>query len=151
MDVPKTKIILAADHAGFELKEKLKKFLQQSDISFEDYSPKLVNEDDYPDVAFKAAQRVAKAKEMGVFICGTGIGMCIAANKVKGIRATMAYDEVTARLSRQHNDANVLCLGGRLTDEKTAISILKIWLNTRFLEGHYTRRNEKIHRFEGGL
>jgi ribose 5-phosphate isomerase B len=151
MNIPKTKIILAADHGGFDLKEKVKKWLQSQGIEFQDYSPKLINEDDYPDVAFKAAQRVAKAKEMGVFICGTGIGMCMAANKVKGIRAAMAYDETSARLSRQHNDANVICLGGRTTSEKTAILIVKTWLTTRFLEGHYTRRNDKIRMYEGGL
>ena len=151
MQVPKTKIILAADHGGFELKEKLKKVLQANDIIFEDLSPKMVEGDDYPDIAFRAAQKVAKNKELGIFLCGTGLGMCIAANKVKGIRAAMAYDEATARLSRQHNDANVLCLGGRTTDEKTATIILKTWLTTRFLEGHYTRRTEKIKRFEGGF
>ncbi len=151
MDIPKTKIILAADHAGFELKEKLKKYLESSNITFDDLSPKLIPEDDYPDEAFKAGQKVAKVKALGVFICGTGMGMCMAANKVRGIRAAMAYDETTARLSRQHNDANVLCLGGRTTDEKKAISILKVWLTTRFLEGHYTRRNEKLARYEGGL
>lgn len=150
MDIPKTKIILAADHAGFELKEKLKKFLQSSNIIFEDLSPKLVEGDDYPDAAFRAAQKVAKTKALGVFICGTGMGMCIAANKVKGIRAAMAYDETSARLSRQHNDANVLCLGGRTTNEKTAVTILKTWLTTRFLEGHYVRRNDKIRMFENG-
>jgi len=151
MDVPKTKIILAADHGGFELKEKLKKFLQTSGITFEDLSPKLVEGDDYPDVAFIAAQRVAKFKELGVFVCGSGIGTCIAANKVKGIRAAAAYDEKMARVSRQDNDSNVLCLGGRFTDEKTAITILRAWLTTRFLEGRHTRRIEKIKRFEGSL
>lgn len=151
MEFPKTKIILAADHAGFELKEKLKKFFKDSQILFEDITPKLVNDDDYPDVAFIAAQKVAKQKEMGVFVCGSGIGMCIAANKVRGIRAALAYDETSARLSRQHNDANVLCLGGRTTDEKTALTILKTWLTTRFLEGPHARRVEKIKRFEGSL
>lgn len=150
MDFPKTKIILAADHGGFELKEKIKRYLEASSMTFEDLSPKLVPEDDYPDTAFRAAQKVAKTKALGVFICGTGMGMCMAANKVKGIRAALAYDETTARLSRQHNDANVLCLGGRTTNEKTALTILKTWLTTRFLEGHYTRRNEKIRMFEGG-
>jgi len=151
MDIPKTKIILAADHAGFELKEKLKKFLQSNSILFEDLSPKFVEDDDYPDVAFIAAQRVAKFKELGVLVCGSGIGMCMAANKVKGIRAALAYDESSARLSRQHNDANVLCIGGRTTDEKTAVIILKTWLTTRFLEGRHARRVDKIKRFEGGL
>ena len=151
MDIPKTKIILAADHAGFELKEKLKKVLQDNDILFEDLSPKLIKDDDYPDIAFKAAQKVAKLRAKGVFVCGTGLGMCIAANKVKGIRAAPAYDDTGARISRQHNDANVLCIGARLTDEKTAISILKTWLTTAFLEGRHARRVEKIRMFEGGL
>ena len=151
MEFGKTKVILAADHAGFELKEKLKQVLKDNEIPFDDLYPKLIKDDDYPDVAFKAAQRVAKYKELGVFVCGTGLGMCLAANKVKGVRATLAYDEATARLSRQHNDSNVLCLGGRTTDDKTAVSILKTWLTTRFLEGPYARRVEKIKRFEGGL
>jgi ribose 5-phosphate isomerase B len=151
MEFGKTKVILAADHAGFELKEKLKQVLKDNEIPFDDLYPKLIKDDDYPDVAFKASQKVAKAKELGVFVCGTGLGMCLAANKVKGIRATLAYDETTARLGRQHNDSNVLCLGGRTTDDKTAVSILKTWLTTRFLEGPYARRVEKIKRFEGGL
>jgi ribose 5-phosphate isomerase B len=151
MEMGKTKVILAADHAGFELKEKLKQVLKDNEIPFDDLYPKLIKDDDYPDVAFKAAQKVAKYKELGVFICGTGLGMCLAANKVKGIRATLAYDEATARMGRQHNDSNVLCLGGRTTDDKTAVSILKTWLTTRFLEGPYARRVEKIKRFEGSL
>jgi ribose 5-phosphate isomerase B len=151
MEFGKTKVILAADHAGFELKEKLKQVLKDNEIPFDDLYPKLIKDDDYPDVAFKAAQKVAKAKELGVFVCGTGLGMCLAANKVRGIRATLAYDEATARLGRQHNDSNVLCLGGRTTNDKTAVSILKTWLTTRFLEGPYARRVEKIKRFEGSL
>ena len=151
MEFGKTKVILAADHAGFELKEKLKQVLKDNEIPFDDLYPKLIKDDDYPDVAFKASQRVAKYKELGVFVCGTGLGMCMAANKVRGIRATLAYDEATARMSRQHNDSNVLCMGGRTTDDKTAVIILKTWLTTRFLEGPYARRVEKIKRFEGGL
>ena len=151
MEIQKTKIILAADHAGFELKEKLKKVVEDNEIPFEDLYPKLVKDDDYPDIAFRAAQKVAKLKVRGVFVCGTGLGMCIAANKVKGIRATPAYDETSARISRQHNDANVLCLGARMTDEKTAIAILKTWLTTGFLEGRHARRVDKIKMFEGTL
>jgi len=151
MEVQKTKIILAADHAGFELKEKLKKVLEANEISYEDLYPKLVKDDDYPDIAFRAAQKVSKLKARGVFICGTGLGMCIAANKVKGIRATPAYDEAGARIARQHNDTNVLCLGARMTDEKTAIAILKTWLTTGFLEGRHARRLDKIKMFEGTL
>jgi ribose 5-phosphate isomerase B len=151
METQKTKIVLAADHAGFELKEKLKKVLTENEIQFEDMSPKLIEGDDYPDVAFRAAQKVAKTRQKGVFICGTGLGMCIAANKVKGIRATPVYDEAGARISRRDNDSNVLCLGARTTDEKTAISIMKTWLTTGFLEGRHARRVEKIMRFEGTL
>ena len=146
--MPKEKIILAADHAGFELKEKLKEVLKENELSFDDLSPELVPEDDYPDIAFKAAKKVAREKARGVLICGTGIGMCMAANKVKGVRAAMAYDETTARLSRQHNDANILCLGGRTTDELTAKKILKTWLSTRFLEGRHLTRVEKISKYE---
>jgi ribose 5-phosphate isomerase B len=145
----KAKIILAADHAGFALKEKLKEFLQDSNIPFVDLSPKLVDGDDYPDIAFMAAKKVVRSKSMGVFICGTGAGMCIAANKVKGVRAAVAYDEKTARIIRQDNDSNVLCLAGRITDEKTAVIILKTWLTTRFLEGRHARRIDKIRAFEG--
>jgi ribose 5-phosphate isomerase B len=151
MEVQKTKIILAADHAGFELKEKLKKIIADNEIPFEDLYPKLVKDDDYPDIAFRASQRVAKLKIRGVFVCGTGIGMCLASNKVKGIRATHVYDETSARISRQHNDANVLCLGARVTDEKTAVTILKTWLTTGFLEGRHARRVDKIKMFEGTL
>lgn len=146
--MPKEKIILAADHGGFELKEKLKEVLRENELSFDDLSPELVPGDDYPDVAFKAAKKVAREKARGVLICGTGIGMCMAANKVKGVRAAMAYDEASARLSRQHNDANILCLGGRTTDELTAKKILKVWLSTRFLEGRYLTRVEKIRKYE---
>jgi len=146
--LPKEKIILAADHGGFELKEKLKEVLRENELSFDDLSPELVPGDDYPDVAFKAAKKVAREKARGVLICGTGIGMCMAANKVKGVRAAMAYDEASARLSRQHNDANILCLGGRTTDELTAKKILKVWLSTRFLEGRYLTRVEKIRKYE---
>jgi len=148
--LPKEKIILAADHGGFELKEKLKEVLRENELSFDDLSPELVPGDDYPDVAFKAAKKVARQKARGVLICGTGIGMCMAANKVKGVRAAMAYDEASARLSRQHNDANILCLGGRTTDELTAKRILKVWLSTRFLEGRYLTRVEKIRKYELG-
>lgn len=145
------KIIMAADHAGFALKEKLKRFLEENNIRVEDLSPELIENDDYPDIAFKAARKVAKEKARGILICGTGIGMCIAANKVKGIRAALAHNELTARLSRQHNNSNILCLGGRTTDEATARKILKAWLNTSFLEGRHLARVEKISNYENPM
>ena len=142
------KLIIASDHAGFMLKENLKLILQNSNVDFEDLTPELKPEDDYPDIAFKAAKRIARDKSKGVLICGSGIGMCIAANKIKGIRAAVAYDELTARLSRQHNDTNVLCLGARTTDEKKSKDALKTWLSTRFLEGRHKTRVEKIREYE---
>lgn len=148
MDEKKKKVVLAADHAGFELKEKLKDVLKESEIAFDDLSPEFNKDDDYPDHAFKAATKVVREKTRGVFICGTGIGMCLASNKVKGARAVPAYDEKTARLGRQEEDSNVLCLGSRLTDERTAKKILKAWLTTRFLEGRHARRVNKVIEFE---
>ncbi len=148
MDEKKKKIIFAADHAGYELKEKLKSVLEENEIPFEDVSPELVKDDDYPDHAFRGARKVVRENARGVFLCGNGMGMCIAANKVKGIRAVRAYNEKTARMSRQEDDSNVLCIGARLTDEDTAKKILKAWLTTRFLEGRHVRRVEKIKEFE---
>ncbi|KYK27134.1 hypothetical protein AYK26_00375 [Euryarchaeota archaeon SM23-78] len=150
MDEKKKKVILASDHAGFELKEKLKDVLKENEIPFDDLTPRFDKDDDYPDYAFKAANKVVREKARGILICGTGIGMCIAANKVKGVRAAMAYDEKTARLARQHNDSNILCIGSRTTEEDEAKKILKTWLTTRFLEGTHARRVEKIKEFEMG-
>lgn len=150
MDKKKKKVILAADHAGYELKEKLKEIFEENEIDIDDASPEFVREDDYPDHAFKASRKVVREKARGVFVCGTGIGMCICANKVKGIRAVQAYDEKTARLGRQEEDSNVLCLGARIVDEVEAKRILKAWLTTRFLEGRHARRVNKIKEFEKG-
>jgi len=144
----KKSIIIASDHAGFDLKEKLKEVLEENEILFEDLTPVFVKDDDYPDIAFKAARKVMREKTRGVLVCGTGTGMCIAANKVRGVRAAVAYDEKSARLSRQHNDSNVLCIGARMVDEITAKNILKTWLTTRFLEGRHARRVEKIKKYE---
>lgn len=148
MDEKKKKVVLAADHAGYELKEKLKPILEENEIAYEDVSPEFERDDDYPDHAFRGARKVIRENARGVFICGSGMGMCIAANKVKGIRAVRAFDEKTARMGRQEDDSNVLCIGARLTDEENAIKMLKAWLTSRFLEGRHTRRVEKIKEFE---
>lgn len=144
----KEKIILAADHGGFELKDKIKKYLASIEFDVEDLSEKFDESDDYPDICFKAAKKVAKGETKGIFFCGTGIGMCICANKVKGIRAANVNDELEARLSKQHNNANVLCLGGRVLDEKKAIVIVRAWLSSSFLEGRHQRRVDKITQYE---
>lgn len=148
MEEKKKPIILASDHAGFELKEKLKDVLKENEVPFEDITLEFDKDDDYPDHAFRAARRVVRENTRGIFVCGTGIGMSMCANKIKGVRAALAYDEKSARLGRQHNDTNVLCLGARTTDETIAKNILKAWLTTRFLEGRHTRRVEKIRKYE---
>jgi ribose 5-phosphate isomerase B len=126
----RSKILIAADHGGFNLKEKLKAYIREMDYEIQDigtYSEEAV---DYPLIAQKLAKKVSKEKLRGILICGTGIGMCIASNKIKGIRSALAYDEETARLSREHNDSNILCLGGRTTRIDMAKKIVKIWLTT---------------------
>ena len=138
-------VALGADHAGFELKEALKAWLIDQGGEVVDlgaHSPEPV---DYPDYAEAVALAVADGKaERGVLVCGTGIGMAIAANKVPGVRAALCGDLYAARMSREHNDANVLCLGGRLTGREMAIDILRMWLATAFAGGRHERRVGKI-------
>lgn len=140
-------LYVASDHGGFELKEELKKYLKKNNIEYKDLGPdNLDNADDYPDFALKVAKKVAKnIDNKGILVCGTGIGMCMTANKIKGIRAALCYDERTAKLSREHNDSNILCLGGRTTHTDKAIEIVNTWLNTEFndVERH-KRRVEKM-------
>lgn len=144
-------IIIGSDHAGFRLKEDIKTFFDKHGYSYVDVGT--YNDEkkvDYPDYAKKVAVQVAKNKgDKGILICGTGVGMCIAANKIKGIRAAVCYDVKTAKQSREHGDVNVLCLGGRVTKIETAVKIVNVWLNTKFsnIERH-KRRIEKIKRLE---
>jgi len=141
------KIYLGADHAGWERKEKIKEWLSVDGLNFEDLSsPWPDPEDDYPDVAFKVAEQVAAENEtLGVLICGSGIGMCTAANKVKGIRAATVYNVWMAEVSRKDNDANILCLPGRTLEDNEVKEIIKIWLETNFSgENRHTRRINKI-------
>jgi ribose 5-phosphate isomerase B len=139
------KIALGADHAGFELKEKIKQYLLEKGIAVDDrgtHSPQSV---DYPDYAFRVAEEVAAGKaDSGILVCGSGIGMSIAANKVHGVRAAHVTSEMEAQLSREHNDANVLAVGGRVLDEGTARRIVDRWLNTDFAGGRHQQRVEKI-------
>lgn len=140
-------VYLGADHAGFPVKEKLKKFLQKKRIDFVDLGAlKLKLDDDYPDYAFKVAKAVSKHKDSkGILVCGTGIGMGIAANKVRGIRAAMAYDLYSAKMSRLHNDTNILELRGRNFSYKMNEKIVSLWLKTSFSkEARHKRRIAKI-------
>lgn len=125
-------IIIGSDHAGFELKEKIIKYLKQLKYSIEDlgaYSAKLV---DYPLIGKKVAEKVAKTNSIGILICGAGIGMCMVANKIKGIRAALCYDEFTAKVAREHNNANILCLGARTKSANNYKEIIKTFLKTDF-------------------
>ena len=125
-------IYIGSDHAGYQLKEFLKKHLDKRKIKYKDLGTYSEEPVDYPDIAYKVAKKVANEKAKGILICGTGIGMCIAANKVKGIRAAVAYDAYSAKMSREHNDANVLCLRGRNINMKKQAKLVNIWLKTEF-------------------
>ena len=141
------KIALASDHAGYELKEAIKDFLTAYKVI--DFGTHSTESMDYPDTGFKAAEAVAKGDcEKGILICGSGLGMSIVANKVKGIRATSCNSAKLARLSRQHNDANILVLQGRFISKKQAGDIISVWLSTEFDGGRHIQRIEKIKKYE---
>ena len=139
------KICISSDHAGYEIKEFIKEHLIKSKISIIDLGPFLKKSVDYPDYAKKVSNRVSKRKsDIGILVCGSGTGMAISANKTKGIRAAVGYNIKSTQLSRQHNNANVLCLGSRLTKKKDIKKIIKIFLNTKFEGGRHKRRVKKI-------
>ena len=145
------KIAIGSDHRGFDAKRHLVSLLQQLGHEVLDVGPQSRDSVDYPDYAFQVARAVSEAQvERGVLICGTGIGMCIAANKVHGVRAAPCHDSITAEMSRRHNDANVLCLSADLLGEELIDRMVKIWLETEFEGGRHARRVEKIVRFEAG-
>jgi ribose 5-phosphate isomerase B len=138
-------VAVGADHAGFLLKEALKGWLIDHGYQVADYGTHSAEPVDYPDYAAQVAEAVAEGKvERGVLVCGTGIGMTIAANKVPGVRAALCSDLYTARMSREHNDANVLALGGRLMGPEMALDILRIWIETGFAGDRHRRRLDKI-------
>jgi ribose 5-phosphate isomerase B len=138
-------LLVASDHAGFELKEKLKRALDAMGVAYRDLGPSTADPVDYPDNAHRLAEEISRGRaERGLLVCGSGQGMAMAANRHRGVRAALAADEETARLSREHNDANVLALGGRLVDHGRAERILKVWLDTPFAGGRHTGRVAKI-------
>jgi ribose 5-phosphate isomerase B len=140
-------VAIGSDHAGFELKEHVRSFLERRGLKVEDCGTYDEQSVDYPDFAKKVTEAVAGGRvEMGFLICGTGIGMSMAANKVPGIRAALCYDSYTARMAREHNDANVLVLGGRLIGKGLAEEITTIFLDTDFAGGRHARRVAKIMR-----
>jgi len=139
-------IAIGSDHAGFEYKEKIKELLKSLGLEFRDYGTNSPHPADYPDYAHKVAEAVSKGTaETGILVCGTGIGMSITANKHAGVRAGNVESIEAARLARQHNNANILAIGARLTPWETAREIIKIFLTTKFEGGRHERRVEKIH------
>ena len=143
------KIAIGADHAGFEEKEKLKKTLDAIGADYTDMGTNSTESVDYPDFARKVGEAVADGEyDRGILVCGSGTGMAIAANKVPGIRAAVAWNEEIARLSRQHNNANVLSLAARYIPDEEQERIVKTWLATDFEGGRHERRVEKIEQIE---
>lgn len=148
----KRPIFISSDHAGFRLKKRLVRYVENElNLKITDLGPESFEEnDDFPDYIIPAAQQAVKTGGRAILICGSGNGACITANKIKGMRAALAYNIESAELSRKHNDANGLCLAGRVLSEDHAMAIVKKWLGTEeFLGDKYQRRNEKIEKFEG--
>ena len=143
------KIVVAADHVGLPLKDNVLEYLKSQGLEVEDYGTSSAERVDYPDYAEKVAAKVAaKRADYGVLVCGTGIGMMLAANKVPGIRAVAANDTISARLAREHNDANILTLGARMIDAAAMRQIVDTWLTTPFAGGRHERRLQKIDALE---
>jgi ribose 5-phosphate isomerase B len=143
------KIIIASDHAGLELRQELVALLRERSVSFDDVGPTSHDSVDYPDFASKVARAVAAGQyELGVLVCGTGIGMSIVANKYRGVRAALCSTEFEARMARSHNDANVLCVGQRVVGVGVARGILETFLATPFAGGRHEQRVQKIRQAE---
>ena len=139
------KIFISSDHAGYNLKEDIKKYLKGKKIRFEDLGPSDDDSVDYPEYAHMVARKVKKNKNnVGILICGSGTGMNITANKHKNIRAAQCFDLKSTKLSRLHNDANIITLGSRLIKKKNALKYLNIFLNTKFEGGRHKKRLKKI-------
>ena len=139
------KVFLASDHAGFLLKKVISKFLKTKGIKILDLGPKNRNSVDYPDYAHLLAKKVSKKKNyMGILVCGSGEGMIMAANKHKNIRAALCYDGRSTKVSRKHNNANVMAIGSRLTKKTVALKCISIFLKTNFEGGRHLRRIKKI-------
>jgi ribose 5-phosphate isomerase B len=144
------RIAVGSDHRGVELRAKLIEYLEQLGQEVVDAGTHGTESVDYPDIAAAVARKVANHEvDRGILVCGTGVGMCITANKIPGVRAAPCHDDVTAELSRRHNDLNVLCLSGDLIGEKLADRLVEIWLKTPFEGGRHARRNQKIAALEG--
>lgn len=144
------KIALSADHAGFELKEKIYKYLESKGHSVTDFGTYSKESIDYPEFAYVASKSIVEHNnELGILICGSGVGVSITANKVKGIRAANCFNEEMATLARQHNNANVLCLGARFINADLALTMVERFISTDFEGGRHKVRVDKIHDLTG--
>ncbi len=144
------KVAIGSDHGGANLKDEIKSLMDELQISYEDVGCDCNDSVDYPDYGFPVAEKVANNEvDRGIVICGTGIGMSIAANKVKGIRCALVHDVFSAKATREHNNSNVLAMGGRIIGPGLAREIAKVWLTTEFEGGRHAKRIEKIADYEG--
>lgn len=145
------KLAIGCDHGGFELKEAVREYLEREGIAYEDFGAYSTDSVDYAPIAAKSARYVASGQaDYGVLICSTGIGISMAANKVKGIRAALCTNEYCAEMTRRHNNANILCMGGKVVDKDTALKLLYIFLHTEFEGGRHQRRIDQIAQIEEG-
>lgn len=143
------KIAIGSDHGGYRLKEEIKRWLNDNGYEIKDFGTDSTDSCDYPDISIPVAHEVAAGKyEKGILICGTGIGIGIAANKVPGIRAALCHDTFSAKASREHNDANILTMGERIVGPGLALDIVRIWLESSFAGGRHQKRVEKIKTYE---
>ncbi|MEA1939843.1 MAG: ribose 5-phosphate isomerase B [Candidatus Caldatribacteriota bacterium] len=144
------KVAIGSDHGGYLLKENLKEYLRELNIEYKDFGCKSESSTDYPDIGFKVSNEIKDGNyDRGILICGTGVGMSIVANKIKSIRASLCHDVFSAQKAREHNDANILTLGGRVITKELARKIVKIWLSTDFSkEKRHVNRLNKIKKIE---
>ena len=145
------KLAIGCDHGGFELKEAVRGYLEENNIPYEDFGAYNTDSIDYAPIAAKAAKAVASGEaDYGIVVCATGMGISSAANKVKGIRAALCTNEFCAEMTRRHNNANILCMGGKVIDKETALKLVDIFLHTEFEGGRHQRRIDQIAQIENG-
>ena len=145
-------IVIGSDHGGLEMKEALTKVLSSRSMEFDDYGTNNGDSVDYPDFAEKVAGAVSRGEaELGILVCGTGIGMSIVANKFPGVRAALATDEFMAQMAKEHNNANILVLGGRVLTVDLATRMVNVWLDTAYAGGRHQRRLDKISQVEAAV
>ena len=146
------KIAIASDHGGFDLKESVIGTLRNKGFEIDDLGPSSTDSVDYPDYGIKLVQAIVEKKvERGIVICGTGVGMSIVVNRFPGIRGTLCSDVYTAKMCREHNDSNILIMGGRVSGKELALEIVVIWLKTKFEGGRHQRRLDKINEIDANL